>query len=563
MPDIAAPAAPAPSAPAAPAAPASPATPAAAPPAAAPVAAPAPVASPATPATPAAYDPKTAAAPPKSSDFANTAEGIVEFARSNSEWSSTHPEEAEKIRAAKIAAEDGIEAPTTSPEASVAAEVAAAEGKQPDEPAEPAAEPVAAPTPAAIEEWTSKSPELKAAFEKSPELKSAVMKMARENEAVKPILDIVSTPEEARFAVDHANRLVSLQTNWMLSAEDPEMIAPAWDQTVEFFKERDDNGKEIIGADGKPQLGADFKPFIRKAATTAMGDLASSVQGKIAAIEARLNGNYPTEEARTADSEALDDAKYEKAAFDFVMQRLSNDEQNPKLPALPPNATPEQIAFQKQLEAQQKKIDAETGKQSADSRRTAAKTLDREVQNHYEAGINRYIDTQVAAMKERNEYLPDFVLTNKWINPQTGQATKVSDFGARIYLELNAKIHGNPTNSAALGRMQSMGAAGKAMRLAEIDRLTTLYLPKIFNTEVKRIQDGIRASSGKAPVVNGQVARVEPQSQGTVVPSTMSSSETRAWAEAEAKKDPSYPALSSTDRETMIISLGMKKKYGG
>ena len=45
-------------------------------------------------------------APPKSSEFANDAEGLAEFVKINTEWSQTHPEEADKIRKAKIEAED-------------------------------------------------------------------------------------------------------------------------------------------------------------------------------------------------------------------------------------------------------------------------------------------------------------------------------------------------------------------------------------------------------------------------------------------------------------------------
>lgn len=442
----------------------------------------------------------------------------------------------------------------------------AAEGEKPVEPAKPADAPVVAATPAVIDEWTGKSPELKAAFDKSPELRDAVMGMARENEAAKPVLEIVSTKEEAQFAVDQASRLGSLQANWMLSGIDPEMVEPAWEQTVEMFKERDANGAEVKGPDGKPKLGSDFKPFVRKAASTAMGDLAASATAQVAAIQARLAGNYPTEEARQADTDALENANYEKAAFDFVLHRLqSPEEAGTKLPALPPNATPEQIAFQKQLEERSKAEDARTGKNTAAERKTAQKAIGAEVQKAYEAGINSYIETNVAAMKERGEYLPDFVLEDKWINPQTGQPTKVSTFGARIYLALNSKINNNPLHAAKLMSLEAMGAAGKDARMAEMKRLQSLYLPKMFNAEVTRIQDGIR-NNGKKPAaaVPGQpVARVEPQSVGTVVPSAMDSAQTRTWAEGEAKKDPNYGAMSTAERETLTISLAMKKKFGG
>ncbi len=115
--------------------------------------------------------------------------------------------------------------------------------------------------------------------------------------------------------------------------------------------------------------------------------------------------------------------------------------------------------------------------------------------------------------------------------------------------------------------MQAIGA--KDARIAEITRLQNLYLPKIFQAEVTRIQDGIRsANKPKAPGVvdnsnNAGKPRVEPQSQGTVVPATMDKDQTRAWAEAEAKKDPGWNAMDSPTREALTISLAMKKRLGG
>lgn len=589
MPDTATPAAPAPSAPAAasapsapapvtPAAPAAPATPASAPPAGggAPAEPSAPAtavpAAPATPETPAKFDPKTSPTPPKATDYPDNAQGIADFTRQKMEWNEAHPEEAEKLRAAKAAAEeDGTLPDTTQAEQSIAAEVAKADGEQPKpEEVKPADPPVAGATPAKIEEWTTKSAELKAAFDKDPALRSEIMETARYAEAAKPVLEIVSTPEEATFAVEHAQRLVSLQTNWMLSGEDPEMVTPAWDMTVDMFKERDAEGKEVLGADGKPKLGADFKPFVRKAASSAIEEYAVGAQAQIAAIEARLNGVYPNEEAKAADATALENAKYEKLAFDFVLGRLGEKNDVPALAALPPNATPEQVAFQKQLEAQQKDLEAKQGKQTAESRKTARAALDREVQNTYESGVTSTINTYIADMKARGEYLPDFVLTDKYINPATGKITDLPNFNVKIYLALNNKINGNPLHAAKLASLQALGAAGKDARNAELSRLTKLYLlgsandPGIIQHEVNRIQDGIRATAGqKRDNTGGGIARPEPQSAGTVVPATMNPAETRAWAEKEAAKDPNWGAMDQRTREQLVITLAAKKKYGG
>ena len=229
---------------------------------------------------------------------------------------------------------------------------------------------------------------------------------------------------------------------------------------------------------------------------------------------------------------------------------------------MPPNATPEQVAFQQQLEAQQKELDARQGKQSVEARRAARLALDRKVQLTYEAGINQDVDAYINDMKARGEYLPEFVLTDKWVNPQTGQPTKVSAFGAKVYLELNAKINNNPLHVAKLASLQALGAGGEAARNAELTRLRGLYLPKIIQAEVKRIQDGIRATNNQ-PKPDNTVARVEPQSQGTVVPQAMDKAQVRQWAEAEAAKDPGWANIDDTTREARIITLAAKKQYGG
>jgi len=484
-----------------------------------------------------------------------------QFIQDSGAWNLQHPEEANKLRSERLAeGEPEVEAPAET----VAEAVNQVEGEQPEAAKPPEGQPPVAATPAKVEEWTSKSPELKAAFEKNPELRTEIMEMARGLEAAKPVLDIVSTAEEAQFAVENANRLVSLQTNWMLSANDPEMVEPAWEQTLEFFKERDDKGAEVKDAQGNPKLAPDFKPFVHRAASTAMQDFAASAQQQIAAIEARMAGVYPNEEAREADEEALRDAKYEKLAFDFVMERLkAPTDPSQKLPTLPANATREQIEFQKKLEEQQRELDAKQGKQSTETRKAASKAVDKDVQQAYEQGLNSYIETTISQMRERGEYIPDFVLQDKWINPATGQETKVSAFGARLYLALNAKINSNPMHVAKLAQLQAMGAPGKEARIAEVNRLRGIYLPKLFENEVKRIHDDMRKMSGKKPATSASPARIEPQSAGTVVPSAMNDGQLRSWAEGEAKKDASFGAMSAADKEATIMALYAQKKYGG
>jgi hypothetical protein len=461
----------------------------------------------------------------------------------NAEWELSHPEEASKLRKPV--------------DAEAAAEPVAEPAKVEEQKTEP--EKVVA-TPAAIDSWLSDTPELKAVFDQHPEKLSQIMEMARSVEAAKPILDIVGTKEEAEFAVDHANRLVSLQSNWMLAAEDPEMATAAWDQTVEMFKERDAEGKEVL-ENGKPKLAADFKPFVTAAANAAIGPLVEAAKSRMDALKAKLAGSYPNDEARQVDEDALEQADYAMKGFQFVLAELSHTDDGPQLPVLPPDATEQQKAFQKHLEEEQKKVDANKGKQSTAERKAAQAKLDREVDGEWSNSIRNYIETNIQAMEDRGEYIPRIVIEDKWINPNTGQAGKNTAFGMKLYLQLNDKIYGNPVHRAKLANLQAQRANGKAARIAELTRLQSLYLPALFNAEVKRIQDSVRGSGKKKPAPT--TARVEPTTSATVVPSAMDDKQVRAWAEGEAKKDPSFASMSVSQREETILDFMLRRQFKG
>jgi hypothetical protein len=471
-----------------------------------------------------------------------------------------HPEEAAKLKAERLG-----ESPASEP-GSIEELAAKVEGG--DKPAEaPKAEAVAAPTPAKLEEWTTTSPELKAAFEKNPGLQAEIMQMARDNEAAKPILEKISTPQEADFLIERANTIVSLEANWMLAAEDPEMVETAWGQLEEMFKSRNDKGEEIKDATGKVQFDADYKPFVSKAANVAISQHQSAFQSKIDALTQRLAGNYPSEEAKAADTDSLEKAQYAKAALDFATEIINGIDEGSQLPVLPPNATPEQVAFQKQLEQRQKELDEKSGKQTVETRKAARVALDNKIGRTWSKEVSDKIDAHVNAMKERGEYLPDFVLTDKWINPQTQKVTGVTDFGARVWQALNNKIFSNPTLKASMARLQAMGPAGEAARQAELTRLTNLYLPKIIEGRVKEIQDGIRNAGKKTPVAGAPAspARVEPSTTATVIPQAPGSDDAamRKLATAEAMKNPDWAVSTPADREAMVGEIFLKKKFWG
>jgi hypothetical protein len=158
-------------------------------------------------------------------------------------------------------------------------------------------------------------------------------------------------------------------------------------------------------------------------------------------------------------------------------------------------------------------------------------------------------------------------LNDKWINPASGKQTSVSAFGMKVYQQLNDKINANPIHRAKLASYQTLGAAGKDARVAEVNRLVNLYLPKIFDAEVTRIQNGIRELSAKKPnaaPANGVNApRMEPSTRAAVVPSGMDSDQALSWARTEAAKAPGFRNLSPQQREELVMDFYGQKMYRG
>jgi hypothetical protein len=356
----------------------------------------------------------------------------------------------------------------------------------------------------------------------------------------------------------------------MRAADDPELVPGAWGQVEEMFKVRDDKGAEVLGADGKPSFAPDYQPFVRHATLTGLNPLVTAADAKVNALTERLKGVYGTEEAKAADAAALEEAKYEKAAIAYTLEMLKAGEGTAEaLPALPAGATEEQIAFQKKLEEQAAKLRGDKGKETVAQRKQTLADTDRAVQTAYESNFQTQIDTFLAGMKERGEYLPEFVTTRKWVNPKTGKETGLTDFAVQVYQKVNAMIMGDPYHSARLASLQLLGPAGKDARIAEANRLATLYMmgergkPGVLQALVKAIQDDIRGAAAKQPnAAAGNVARVEPKTAGTVQPAAMSKEDVRKWAETEAAKDPNFAVSDAATQEALVMSLYSKKRLG-
>ena len=320
------PAAPAAAAPAAPAPAPAPSPPPAAPPAAAPAAAPppAPAAAPdapaaaaqpaAQPAAPAA--PAAPAGPPKTSDFHETEEGIEQFIEASEKWRQEHPDQ-ELEQPAQVAPEAGAPAAEEAP-------------KPPEQQPAPQAQPGEAPplpTPQAFDDLLTAKPDFKALFDRDPEAKTQVMDLARAAEAAKPVLDIVPTVEEARFATGKANEYLNLQHLFAMAAEDPEMGERGWNQFVDLFKIRDDKGAPVL-QNGVPQMAESFDFIGRKFLGGALGDRLGREKAALTALQQKLeSGVYPSEAAKEAD-------RVNSVDIDYKIKALRSEEHTSELQSL-------------------------------------------------------------------------------------------------------------------------------------------------------------------------------------------------------------------------------------
>lgn len=501
---------------------------------------------------------------------------MAQYIEDQATWAQAHPEEAQKWREQVNRDEFADDMPDQG--GAAAAAVAAAEGAPPPaaaDPAKPADAPAAPATPQLLDEWMAKTPALKAALDADPEMKAAMESTVAQAAAAAPILEIASTVEEAKFHRDTANELVSLRANLMMAPDDPAALDRGWTQIQDMFTTIGDDGKVVLDKNGKPQLAQDFYAVRDKFVASHFDEGNARIGSEIAALEAKLGGHYPNEQAKLADQEALTNAKYAKAALDYALEYLKGGQETDDLPALPAGATPEQIAFQKKLEDDRAALRGEQGKQTKEQRQAASREFNQKMQSAWGAGIGGFIEGQLKAMTDRGEYLPDFVLAQKWRDPKTGQESQIREFGMDIYQQFNAKVYGNPYHFAKLAELQALGPAGEKARLEYFEKLRTTFkdpvsrkpwLQKIFDDKVASIQNGIRKAAGQnqPPAGTAPVARVEPTSAGggAQPPARMDEAQLTAQATERAKKDPGWANADEAGKSALISEMRWYIKQG-
>ncbi len=451
------------------AAPAPVSAPAAAAPAAAPVAPASPVApagapegvgagieasgAPEAPASPAGGQPAAAAQPaaePKSGDYPASQEGLEKFIREHDQWAQQNPEAADAAEAARQ--KEGQ--PDAQPEEQINPDQPKPEEKKAEEPA-PAAE-----LPKAFDEAIQADPALKAALAANPAAQKLVMEAARLSETAKPILAIAPTLEDAQFMQLHANTMLDLKHNFLMGVDNPDARTAGWEGMKSQFVETDDKGAPLKDAAGNPVYGKDFDMcLLTPAAQEKLGGLRDTVLKQIADLEAKANGFYPSEAAKNADANALADAQYTRDALNYALSLLTGESAAEALPALPPDATPEQKAFQEKLQKQQEELN----KTKADSGKAAqtqqVQQYESKMRLNWQSGVGEALDQHLSAMKERGVYIPDYIQQQPWVDPVSKQPTKVPALAVQVLFEFDQKMDAMTLLKNNLQRLQRLGVS--------------------------------------------------------------------------------------------------------
>lgn len=485
---------------------------------------------------------KPAGGQPKKEDF--DPDDIQGFLKALHEWEAAGSPEGEKP--ADVPAE-GAEANT--PEAKTDAQEV------------PTAEAAVDLTPQRITEWTEKSPEFAQLLEANPELKGEVYAMARLNAKAQPVLDIVASPEEARFAVDTANKMVDMRTGFALAAEDPSRFQPALEQFIDEFRVKDAAGNYVIDpATGKPQLAEDYgmiRDHFYKDVVSERTAAAAKLMGE---LKARIDSAvYPNAEAKQRDIQAYEDAEYNLSALQHVEAMMSGSGEAAR-PSLPEDASPELKAWEASLKEREAKLNENKQATTKEQKQQARQQFEQKMTVAHNRGVGSFIDEQMKSLTAQGVYIPEFVLRQRWINPSTGkEEAGVSNFAATILQQFNAAVNGDLDGKRRLATIQMLppGPDAEAQRAAFQKDMRAKHLPKVFDAHVKFIQDGIRndkTAIGQARDKQNLAATTEPNSGTAPSVKLRSDDDLRKMAKEEVAKAPDAKYISAQETLTRELS---------
>jgi hypothetical protein len=535
---VAAPAAPAPSAPAS--APASTTTttptpvtaPAAAPPAAAPPitppAAPPPLSETAPPPPPAAA-PQTPGSEPKASDFPNDAEGQEAFLNAHNQWER----------------EGGTPAPVEETKPPVEeTKPAEAETKPAEaETEEELAEPVAV-TPERVNSWLEKSPALKAALEADPVIKGELYQMARINAKAAPILEIMPSPQYAKFANDQANLAVGIRNSFRRSIDSPETFPQAFQQFADQFRIVDEKGDPVLDAAGNETFDRDFHMLMNYPVDSWIDDKLEELK----------------KQAQAGDDE---DANMALSAFEFIKTLKAKDDAGPQPPD-PATLTPAQRQWQQQMEAELRargeKLDSSTREQKTAQTKAERAAYTKQVNGKIGHAVGSRLDQWLAEKAQANVFLPSYVTEAK---NKDGQ----SMFAIQIFNEFNAKVQGVAYINEQLAMLERLPPSPENEK-ARVDFYVALvddFMPDIMEKHLRQVQRSEIADRKKR---KGQfdkrkeVAVAEPVG-GSASASPIVSTEETLLAQAYKNVDAKYPDLLPAERLEKALTEKFRLQRAG
>ena len=242
-------------------------------------------------------------AEPKSSDFPETADGLMEFSKAYQQWEREQQGTAEAVP--EVAADAAKPAEELATEEKPAAEQPAVVESDEEAPAL---------TPEAISKLETETPELKTFFDAHPAVKGQFYKLARENARIAPIAEMFTNVDSAKFALDTSNRTVAIKTAFMQAAEDPTKIDAAFEAFSDEFAETDKDGNFVVDAEGNKTYAPDYYAHLDHVAT-------GFLDGEIAvAKEALESGKITSERVKNHLQAVVDAATYlkEAKAKDFL-----------------------------------------------------------------------------------------------------------------------------------------------------------------------------------------------------------------------------------------------------
>ncbi len=559
------PAAPAPAAaPAAPAASSVPATPAAAP-----AAEPAAAAQPGGGAPPASSAPAAAAAPaaapaePKNTDFPNTRDGQIKFLAEHRQWeanSKKAPEAPATVDPKAAAAQLGAQPdPAAKP-----AEAAAAKPEAGAQPA-PAKPEEAAALPRQLAEMLEAKPERKAFLDADPELKGALFTNAKRLAKLEPLGERFPTVADADFAIDATTQLVSLKTASMRMLDNPESADQVLSLLDQQFAVVDKDGRPVVGADGKPEYAPDRRPFIDAVIGREVAQYKQQFSTEIAQLKAKLaSGVYPNEAAKAMDTQRLDNLEYAALWADMWDGIRTGEYFKTAAPEIPADATPEFKAWaeneKKRLADESAAIDAKKQGASKEERTAQKAQFQSQVRSDMGSTAGKLIGETLRQVVDDGQYIPQFYLQEKHIDPATGKETNTSALAARIFIQFeNEMMKPGSRTMMEIAQHELLPANDQTreIRKGYYQRKAAEIIPGLVEKEIERIQGLVKLDSdeqAKRLTARQQAAQPEPSTGGSGLPQNASDEQIYAAAEEAAKKNPLFANASPQDKQAMIIT---------